>query len=111
MEGALKLPQTTHLQFSVLAFLQAGEQSGKAVRRRLGELGLRRSSPAFYQLMSRLEDAGLVEGRYDQKVIDGQIIKERFYAITEDGLDAWQATRDFYVETIRAAEQAPTESA
>jgi DNA-binding PadR family transcriptional regulator len=107
----VKLPRITHLQFSVLASLRGGEQAGKAVRGQLAELGLRRSGPAFYQLMSRLEDAGLVEGRYDQKVIDGQIIKERFYAITEDGLDAWQATRDFYVETIRAAEQAPTESA
>jgi DNA-binding PadR family transcriptional regulator len=109
MEGALKLPQTTHLQFSVLAFLQAGEQSGKAVRRRLGELGLRRSSPAFYQLMSRLEDAGLVAGRYEQQVIDGQIIKERVYTITEKGELAWQTTRDFYADTIRAAEQTRAE--
>jgi DNA-binding PadR family transcriptional regulator len=106
----VKLPQITHLQFSVLAFLRSAEQPGKAVRRQLADLGLRRSGPAFYQLMSRLEDAGLVRGRYNQKVIEGQIIKERFYAITEDGIEAWRATRDFYVETIRAAERAPTES-
>lgn len=106
----MKLPQITHLQFSVLAFLRSAEQPGKAVRGQLADLGLRRSGPAFYQLMSRLEDAGLVRGRYDQKVIEGQIIKERFYAITEDGIEAWRATRDFYVETIRASERAPTES-
>ena len=100
------IPQITHLQFSVLAFLQAGEQPGKEVRGYLGELGMRRSAPAFYQLMSRLEDAGLVRGRYEQNVIDGQIIKERCYTITDEGREAWRATRDFYMETIRAAEHA-----
>lgn len=107
----MELPQITHLQFSVLAFLQGGEQAGKAVRRRLAELGMRRSGPAFYQLMSRLEDAGLVEGRYEQQVIDGQIIKERHYTINEAGVEAWQTTRDFYLQTISAAEQPSTESA
>jgi DNA-binding PadR family transcriptional regulator len=105
----VKLPRITHLQFSVLALLQGGERPGKAVRQQLAELGMRRSGPAFYQLMSRLEDAELVEGRYDQKVIDGQIIKERFYTISEAGVEAWQATRDFYVETIRSAGHAHTE--
>jgi len=102
----VEIPQITHLQFSVLAFLQAGEQPGKGVRAQLRELGMRRSGPAFYQLMSRLEDAGLVHGRYDQKVVDGQIIKERCYTISDQGREAWGATRDFYMETIRAAEHA-----
>lgn len=107
----MKLPPITHLQFSVLAFLHGGEQAGKSVRRHLADLGMRRSGPAFYQLMSRLEDAGLVRGRYDQQVIDGQIIKERRYTISDEGLRAWQATRDFYVETIRSTADAHTESA
>jgi len=106
----VKLPKITHLQFSVLASLMGGEQAGKSVRRQLAELGMRRSGPAFYQLMSRLEDAGLVVGRYDQKVVDGQIIKERVYEVSDEGAAAWQATRDFYVETIRTAEHAHTES-
>ena len=103
---AVTLPDITHLQFSVLAFLQGGEQPGRELRGQLGNLGMRRSGPAFYQLMSRLEDAGLVDGRYDQKIVDGQIIKERLYTITDQGVAAWEATRDFYVETIRSAEQA-----
>ena len=105
----MRLPRITHLQFSVLASLRGGELSGKAVRAQLAGLGLRRSGPAFYQLMSRLEDAGLVAGRYEQQVIDGQIIKERVYTITGQGEKAWQATRDFYVDTIRAAEQTRAE--
>ena len=102
----MTLPDITHLQFSVLAFLQGGEQRGRELRGQLAGLGLRRSGPAFYQMMSRLEDAELVAGRYDQKIVDGQIIKERFYTITEEGTAAWEATRDFYVETIRSAERA-----
>ena len=35
--------------------------------------------------MARLEDAGLVAGQYEQKVVDGQIIKERRYALTPRG--------------------------
>jgi DNA-binding PadR family transcriptional regulator len=61
---------------------------------------VRRSAPAFYQMMARLEDAGLVDGDYDQKIVDGQIIKERRYALTPTGESAWKRTRDFYVETI-----------
>ena len=101
----MNLPKITHLQFHVLTNLHDAEHPGRDLRRRLAEVGMRRSGPAFYQLMSRLEDAGLVRGRYEQKIVDGQIIKERFYSITREGLAAWQATRDFYVETIRSAER------
>jgi len=67
----VSLPEITHLQFSVLAFLRSDEQPGKAVREQLAGLGLKRSGPAFYQLMARLEDAELVDGRYDQKIVEG----------------------------------------
>ena len=47
--------------------------------------------------MARLEEAGMVDGRYDQKVIDGQIIKERVYTITGSGIHAWEEFRDFAI--------------
>ena len=100
----MPLPDITHLQFSVLAILRNGEVSGRDVRGRLAEMGMRRTGTAFYQLMGRLEEAVLVIGRYDQKIIDGQIIKERYYSLAEEGAQAWEATRDFYVDTIRATE-------
>lgn len=103
----MTLPKITHLQFTVLALLQEHERPGRTIREALGARGMRRSGPAFYQMMSRLEDADLVDGRYEQKIVDGQIIKERFYAITPAGAAAWEATRDFYLDTIRAAERAP----
>lgn len=101
----MNLPKITHLQFHVLTSLHDAGHPGRDLRQRLAEVGMRRSGPAFYQLMSRLEDAGLVDGRYEQKIVDGQIIKERHYTITEKGLEAWQATRDFYVEAISSAER------
>jgi DNA-binding PadR family transcriptional regulator len=94
------VPAITHLQFLVLTLLRQGPRVGRHVRRGLAQHGVRRSAPAFYQMMARLEDAGLVEGDYDQKVIDRQIIKERRYTLTRQGDTSWKATRDFYVESI-----------
>jgi DNA-binding PadR family transcriptional regulator len=96
------LPDVTHLQFLVLGLLRGGTRTGHALRRGLARHGVRRSGPAFYQMMARLEDAGLVGGEYDQKIVDGQIIKERRYALTPAGERAWGATRAFYDEAIGA---------
>jgi hypothetical protein len=48
--------------------------------------------------MARLEDAKLVEGWYHMKQVAGQTVKERRYRVTEPGVRAWEATRDFYAE-------------
>ena len=100
------VPEITHLQFLVLTQLRQGARLGRHLRGRLARHGVRRSAPAFYQMMARLEDAGLVDGDYDQKIIDGQIIKERRYGLTAAGEAAWTATRDFYVESIPGFETA-----
>jgi DNA-binding PadR family transcriptional regulator len=95
-----RIPEITHLQFLVLGLLRAGERRGRHVRRSLAARGIERSGPAFYQMMARLEDAGLLTGEYDQKVVAGQIIKERRYALTPRGDAAWTATRAFYSDAI-----------
>jgi DNA-binding PadR family transcriptional regulator len=97
-----RIPEITHLQFLVLGMLRSGARLGREIRRELGRHGARRSGPAFYQMMARLEDAGLIEGEYDQKVVRGQIIKERRYTLTSAGQTAWRATRDFYASKIAA---------
>ncbi len=94
------IPEITHLQFVVLGLLRAGEKTGRHIRRALARHGVRRSAPAFYQMMARLEDARLVSGEYDQKIVDGQIIKERRYSLTLQGEAAWSATRAFYTDAI-----------
>ena len=96
------IPAITHLQFLVLGILRGGERPGRVIRRALTRHGVSRTGPAFYQMMARLEDAGFVAGEYDQKIVDGQIIKERRYVLTPAGETAWTATRAFYNETIEA---------
>lgn len=95
------LPPLTHLQFIVIAALLAGERAGKDVRRELAAHGVRRSGPAFYQMMARLEDAHWITGSYTQDIVDGQIIKERRYRVTPSGQRAWNRTRDFYASVDR----------
>jgi DNA-binding PadR family transcriptional regulator len=90
------LPELTHLQFIVIGVLLADEQSGKDIRRELKRQGVRRTGPAFYQMMARLEEAGWIDGFYTQEVVDAQIIKERRYRVKPSGVRAWNSTRDFY---------------
>ncbi len=101
------LPAITHLQFLVLGMLLAEPRAGRTIRRELVRHNVRRTAPAFYQMMARLEDASLVEGWYDQNVVDGQLIKERHYRIRPAGRRAWNATRDFYLGTLRGLVAAP----
>src|SRR6188508_3019497 len=95
-----RIPDITHLQFLVLGMLRSGERPGRTVRRSLAKHGIARTGPAFYQMMARLEDAGFVSGAYDQKIVDGQIIKERRYELTPRGDAAWTSTRAFYSDAI-----------
>ncbi len=91
-----RLPPLTHLQFLVLNALADAEQPGRAVRATLAEFGVKRSAPAFYQMMARLERDGLVDGWYEQVPSAVQSHTERRYRATPAGLKAWTATRGFY---------------
>ena len=95
------IPRLSHLQFLVVGIVRGGSIPGRIVRARLSDFGVRKSGPGFYQLMARLEDAGLVEGHYHQEVVEGQIIRERHCTLTARGSKAWDGSRDFYVEAIR----------
>ena len=99
----MPLPPLSSLQFSVLGALCDAPHNGRDLRRALRALGVRRTLAAFYQLMARLEDAGWVDGWYEQEVIRGQLIKERHYRITAAGAAAWEATREFYAGVGEAA--------
>ncbi len=95
-----KIPRLPHLQFLVLGVLRDGALLGRDLRDRLEAFGARTRGPAFYQLMSRLEDGGFVEGSYQQQVVDGQIIRERRYRLTGAGSAAWQSSAEFYLKVI-----------
>jgi DNA-binding PadR family transcriptional regulator len=95
----MPLPTLTHLQFLVIAELLRGAARGRDLRTRLRAAGVRQSGPGFYQMMATLEDAGFVSGRYDQQIVDGQIIRERHYKVLASGMTAWKTSRDFYQRT------------
>ena len=96
------LPVVTHLQFLILDSLTHGEQAGRDLRELLAGFGVKNSGPAFYQMMSRLETTGWVEGWYEQKLVDGQNVKERRYRLTRAGDKALDTTRTFYAERSSA---------
>jgi DNA-binding PadR family transcriptional regulator len=91
-----ELPELSHLQVKVLECLRTHKYSGRELRGLLAENKIRKTGPGFYQLMSRLEDARFVEGEYSQKIVDGQIIRERFYKVTARGEEAVRESMEFY---------------
>jgi DNA-binding PadR family transcriptional regulator len=102
MSTSKKLPKITHMQFLVLGLLRDAEQPGRVIREALAAHGVKRSAPAFYQLMARLERDGLIDGWYEAIVVGDQAVRERRYRITAAGTRAWRQTRAFY-ETVAAA--------
>jgi DNA-binding PadR family transcriptional regulator len=96
-----RLPAITHLQFLVLGVLISGEQPGRTIRHAIAAYGIRRTGPAFYQMMARLERAGLVDGRYAQITAGDQSVTERRYRLTPAGTKVWNDTRTFY-QTVGA---------
>ena len=91
------LPPITNLQYLVLDALHQEERAGRDLRELLASFGIKNSAPAFYQMMARLESAGLAEGWYDQKLVGGQNVKEQRYRLTRAGARAAASTRQFYL--------------
>lgn len=90
----MPIPDITHVQFAALHAVQKHDGSepgadGVYVRRRLNEIGAAYgpSSPAFYQLMSRLVRNGLLR-KY----------KNGVYRVTKAGEAALVAVYSFYAE-------------
>jgi DNA-binding PadR family transcriptional regulator len=97
------LPTLTHLQYLVLGVLRTEEQPGRVLRQALASYGVRRSGPAFYQLMARLEKARWVEGWYEQVTVGDQAVTERRYRITPEGTRRWARAQGFYEDVARLA--------
>ncbi len=98
-----QLPELTHLQFLVLGVLRNDDQPGRGLREALSGYGIRRTGPAFYQLMARLEKDRLVDGWYEQVPAGDQAVTERRYRITAEGKRRWNEARAFYLHVARAA--------
>ena len=96
------LPSTTHLQQLILSALMNSDRSGREVREVMHRHGVKKSAPAFYQLMSRLERDRLVRGWYEAIEVDGHRVKERRYQILAAGVHAFNAAKSFYKEVVHA---------
>jgi len=103
MSPAARLPRLTHLQFLVLDQLRGGVQPGRVIREALAARGVKRSGPAFYQMMARLERDRLVDGWYEQVPAGDQAVTERRYRATAAGAKRWAEARDFYTELLSGA--------
>ena len=95
------LPALTHLHYLVLGVLRSEEQPGRILRQALASYGVRRSGPAFYQLMGRIERAKLVEGWYEQVTVGDQSVTERRYRITREGARLWADAHRCYHDLAR----------
>ena len=93
---AQTLPPLTHLQFLILGGLLNGERPGRSIRETLAAHGVRRTPAAFYQMMARLERAGLATGWYEQVIAGDQSVTERRYRLTPTGARMCRETRRFY---------------
>jgi DNA-binding PadR family transcriptional regulator len=98
-----RLPPLTHLQFAVLGTMLDTERAGRDVRDAIARFGVKRSAPAFYQMMARLERDKLVEGWYEQITVGDQAVTERRYRLRPAGRKLWDATRAFYERASQAA--------
>lgn len=92
----MSLPEITHLQFVVMDIMGTKKTSGRELRESLKKIGIKKSGPAFYQLMSRLEESKFVEGSYEFKIVEGQQIRERRYKLKGAGATAIAQARAFY---------------
>lgn len=60
----------------------AGEISGRDLRKALAAEGHRFSMPAFYQFMASLEDRGSVRSKCEPREVLGHAVLERRYRLT-----------------------------
>ena len=97
----MSLPELSHLQIAILDSLGPKELSGRELREALKKNKISKSGPAFYQLMARLEDAKFVKGFYEEKIVEGQRIKERRYQMTGEGAKALTSAANFYSPILK----------
>ena len=92
----MNFPELSHDQVLILECIGTSDIKGRHLREQLTQNGRKKSGPAFYQMMSRMEESGYVEGWYEQKIVEGQIIKERTYKMIGKGQRALVETLEYY---------------
>ena len=105
VEKPVPLPTLTHLQFLVLDIV-AGNAEGISAQQAqdvLSRHGQNHRGPKFYQLMKRLEEAGLIESWYQTFDVAGGDVRRTYYKVTTAGEVAWRVTVQFYLTRMKAS--------
>lgn len=92
----MALPQITHLQFLLLSTIGEEDLPCSVLRKAVMDCGEEQSGPAFYQAMTRMERISLIKGRYQKTMVGEQIIREKYYQLTELGFEAINSVKRFY---------------
>lgn len=101
----MPLPEISHLQFQLLSILGAKELSGRELRAALAAVKHRKTRAAFYQLMDRLTQQGLIRLRVVQVPVGGGAsVPEHYYKLTGAGQRAVRETLRFYEAQRASAE-------
>ena len=89
--------EATHLRVAILSVLADGEKPGRVMRELLGWATRTKTTAAFYVCMANHEKLGLIAGRFARPPKQLTIaVRERLYAITEDGRNVLQEVQEFY---------------
>jgi len=91
----MAIPSITTLQGLTIQLISKTEIRGRELRELLEKNGAKMSSPAFYQMMARLEENGFIGGRYVTKRLEGNTIKERWYKAHVKGQRALEGLQAF----------------
>src|SRR4051812_38366086 len=86
--GGATMPALSPVEQAILALLDrysGDEVSGRSLRSLLRGRGFRRTAPAFYFTMMRLEDKGLVLCREEVRVVEGLEVRDRYYRRGAEG--------------------------
>lgn len=104
VEKPVPLPTLTHLQFLVLDILARFPRgtSAQNLREAMLQVGHDQRGPKFYQLMGRLNEAGMVESWQQEFDVAGSDVSRTFYKLTAAGRIAWRITLEFYAVRLKA---------
>ena len=92
----MRLPEMTSLQFLAVNLLFGGERSGKQLAADLAALGVRRSQATISRLVQRMIVEGYLHIEFRARTEGSQVIRERYYTVTDVGVAHWHAAREFY---------------
>jgi DNA-binding PadR family transcriptional regulator len=98
----MPLPKCSHQQLAVLFVLvQDGDVWGRDLRAALRKEGYKSTHASFYELLDRMEKIGLVESRFEDRDVLGQLFREKRYKITGLGQEALDEFNAFYAPKQR----------